>query len=89
FWAASHGPTARQVHVSPGQAYPGQASPRQALPGETAAHCQLTPPPIPGGEPLQTHVPPSMAPFRHNQFTVTPLAGFSIEARVLGREDYR
>jgi len=61
----------------------------QPLPGQAAPHCLLTPPPVPGGEPLQTGVPPAMAPFRHKQFTVTPLAGFSIEARVLGREDYR
>lgn len=73
-WAANRSPTAGFAHP---------------LPAGTAPHCLLTPAPVPGGEPLQTRVPPAMAPFRHNQFTVTPLAGFSIEARVLGREDYR
>lgn len=68
---------------SPGVSY------AQPLPGQAAAHCLLTPPPVSGEAPLQTGVPAAMPPFRHEQFTVTPLAGFSIEARVLGREDYR
>lgn len=39
--------------------------------------------------PLQTPASPAMPPFRLGEHEVTPLAGFAIEARVLGREDYR
>jgi hypothetical protein len=74
FWAGNRSPSA---------GYP------QPLPGQAAPHCLLTPAPVPGGEPLQSGVPSAMPAFRHDRFTVTPLAGFSIEARVLGREDYR
>jgi hypothetical protein len=42
-----------------------------------------------GDEPVQIDVPASMQPFRRGEFVVSPLAAFSIEARVLGREDYR
>ncbi|HEU0153862.1 MAG TPA: hypothetical protein VFQ84_11030 [Arenimonas sp.] len=39
--------------------------------------------------PLQTPATAAMPPFRLGPHAVTPLAGFAIEARVLGREDYR
>ena len=39
--------------------------------------------------PLQTPVPTSLAGFRRSDATLTPLAGFSIDARVLSRRDYR
>jgi len=38
--------------------------------------------------PLQTGVPRDLQPFRLQAGTLTPLAGFRIEARVLSREDY-
>lgn len=38
--------------------------------------------------PLQSDVPASMPPFRLQAATLQPLAGFSIDARVLSREDY-
>jgi hypothetical protein len=41
------------------------------------------------GNPAQTDVLPGVGEFRLGQATVSPLAGFHIEARVLGREDYR
>nr|WP_295377772.1 hypothetical protein [Pseudoxanthomonas sp.] len=41
-----------------------------------------------GGEPLQTDVPSGVRPFALQAATLTPLAGFSIDARVLSREDY-
>src|SRR5687768_11033126 len=41
-----------------------------------------------GAEPLQAAVPAAMRPFRHGDFVMSPLAAFSIQARVLGREDY-
>ena len=71
-WAANRGPTAATA---------------QALPGQPAFSCVLPPPASPL-EPSQTGVPGQMRPFQYGEFTVSPLAGFSIEARVLGREDY-
>lgn len=49
------------------------------------------PPPLvaAGAEPLQTAVPGDLRPFRLEAGTLTPLAGFSIDARVLSRRDYR
>ncbi|MFT4046006.1 MAG: hypothetical protein QM661_04840 [Solimonas sp.] len=41
-----------------------------------------------GGPPLQSDVPASLRPFAVQAATLTPLAGFSIDARVLSREDY-
>lgn len=72
-WAANRGPSAPDA---------------QSLPGQPAFSCVLPPQASPV-QPLQTSVPGTMGPFRHGEFTVSPLAGFSIEARVLGREDYR
>ena len=72
-WAANRGPSAPVA---------------QPLSGTAAFNCVLTPPASPA-EPLQTGVPGEMQPFRHGDFLVSPLAGFSVEARVLGREDYR
>lgn len=48
----------------------------------------LAPPLPPGADPSQGPVPAGVAPFRHGSFRLTPLATFSIEARVLSREDY-
>lgn len=42
-----------------------------------------------GEEPLQTDVPDGVRPFALQAATLTPLAGFSVHARVLSREDYR
>ena len=42
-----------------------------------------------GEAPLQTDVPRALGSFRHAAASIEPLAGFSIEARVLSREDYR
>jgi len=39
-------------------------------------------------QPRQSPVPANMAPFRFGDAVVTPLAGFSLLARVLSREDY-
>jgi hypothetical protein len=51
--------------------------------------CPL-PPRVGGGDaPLQTGVPASMSPFALPAATLKPLAGFSIQARVLSGEDYR
>lgn len=40
-------------------------------------------------QPLQSPADPRMPPFRMHDATLTPLAGFSLQARVLSREDYR
>lgn len=39
--------------------------------------------------PVQSDVPAQLRPFRLQAATLTPLAGFRVEARVLGRRDYR
>ncbi|HZX81820.1 MAG TPA: hypothetical protein VFE72_12805, partial [Lysobacter sp.] len=39
-------------------------------------------------EPLQSDVPGGLGPFRLQPATLRPLAGFSVEARVLSRRDY-
>ncbi|HET6435046.1 MAG TPA: hypothetical protein VFG18_05005 [Xanthomonadaceae bacterium] len=48
------------------------------------------PPPAvrPGEAPRQSPVPAGMQPVRLQPARLVPLAGFSLEARVLGREDY-
>lgn len=51
--------------------------------------CRMPPRVARGGEPLQTDVPRGVAGFLIDNAVVKPLAGFSIDARVLGREDYR
>ena len=51
--------------------------------------CELPSPVQPFEPPRQSPVPPSLAPFRLKSATLTPLAGFSIDARVLSRRDYR
>lgn len=54
----------------------------------TSADCRLPLRVISGQSPRQSDVPDSLAPFRLEAATLKPLAGFSIEARVLSREDY-
>ena len=51
--------------------------------------CPLPPQVVAGEEPLQSPVPNDATPFRPEAATLVPLAGFSVEARVLSREDYR
>lgn len=51
--------------------------------------CPLPPQVNAGDEPLQTDLPAGMQPFTLKAATLTPLAGFSVDARVLAREDYR
>jgi hypothetical protein len=55
--------------------------------GGGVAACR-SPPTLGGPRPLQSPVPGGIAPIRVDRYTLTPLAGFAIEARVLGREDY-
>jgi hypothetical protein len=55
----------------------------------SAIACQLPSPVRPFDPPRQSSVPSSLAPFRLKAATLTPLAGFSIDARVLSRRDYR
>jgi hypothetical protein len=50
--------------------------------------CPLPPGLTNSAQPLQSAVEGRLAPFRFGEATVTPLAGFSIEARVLSRENY-
>lgn len=55
----------------------------------SAAGCPLPPLVNRGEAPLQSDVPASLQPFALSAATLQPLAGFSIEARVLSRQDYR
>lgn len=68
------------------------AHPRSTLPTPAPGHvaaCPL-PPRVPAGAPpLQTAVPAGLALPAIAGATLTPLAGFSVAARVLGRENYR
>jgi hypothetical protein len=69
------------------------SSPRVPAPpkhADGAAHagCPLPPLVARGQAPLQSDAPASMAPFRLQDASLQPLAGFSVEARVLSREDY-
>lgn len=62
-------------------------APAPAIPGASV----LCPPPpraAPGSEPLQSAVPGTLSPFRLAAAELRPLAGFSLDARVLSREDY-
>lgn len=68
---------------APGSSHAGNGTVAQA------SKCPLPPRLERGAAPLQTDVPAGMRLPTINQARVTPLAGFSIEARVLGREDYR
>lgn len=62
-------------------------SPRAATSAPIA--CQLPPRVAAFDPPLQTATPASLAPFRLRAATLIPLAGFSIDAKVLSRRDYR
>lgn len=74
WWFSPHSPRSRHA-------------PQSA--GDLGLPCPL-PPRVGSGEPpLQTEVPASVVPFALDAATLTPLAGFSVDARVLSREDYR
>lgn len=72
-----------------------QATRPATTPATTAAGsaatrgCPLPPRIQPGDPPLQTPVPGGMALPAIGDARLQPLAGFSIQARVLGRQDYR
>lgn len=51
--------------------------------------CPLPPRVTANAAPLQSEAPTSLQPFSLNGHMLQPLAGFSIDARVLSREDYR
>ncbi|MCA1714549.1 MAG: hypothetical protein LC715_05335 [Gammaproteobacteria bacterium] len=66
-------------------------SPRVPAPAAMAPGTVYCPPPprvTNDAAPLQSAVPASLVPFRLQAATLQPLAGFSVEARVLSREDY-
>jgi hypothetical protein len=67
---------------------PHRARAAEPAPGATPG-CPM-PPAVPAlGAPRQSDVPSGLAPFRLKPATLQPLAGFSIDARVLSRQDYR
>ena len=57
--------------------------------GARAIDCPMPPGVASGKPPLQSDIPASMPPFQREDATLRPLAGFSIEARVLASEHYR
>lgn len=67
-------------------------SPHVPKPAAIAAGATFACPSPPGvgvdAVPLQSEVPASLSPFRLTATTLQPLAGFSIDARVLSRQDY-
>lgn len=68
----------------------GDAPPRPSrADGSAFVQCVTPPGPFDPRQPTQTPASPAMPPFRLGNHEVTPLAGFSLEARVLRREDYR
>lgn len=69
-----------------------QRSPSAVLPGQGSAQvaaCVLPPGPTAGADPVQSDVPGNVGAFNSGDYVITPLAGIGIQARVLGREDYR
>jgi len=67
---------------------PRVPAPPKHADGTTYAGCPLPPLVARDAPPLQSDTPSSMAPFRLEDANLQPLAGFSVEARVLSREDY-
>lgn len=69
-----------------------QSHPAPAVATATPAAAGLPCPPPPrvaaGAAPLQSAVPAAVAAFRLPAATLWPMAGFSVEARVLSRADY-
>lgn len=59
-----------------------------ALIAGASVHCPPPPRVLAGHPPLQSGVPATLSPFRLAAAELRPLAGFSLEARVLSREDY-
>jgi hypothetical protein len=51
--------------------------------------CPMPPTVAALGAPLQSGVPAALSPIRLKPATLRPLAGFSVDARVLSRQDYR
>ena len=66
---------------------PAAPEPAQSLDGGSGVRCQL-PPAWSGADNPRQSDDDGMAPFRLGRAQVTPLAGFSLEARVLSRKDY-
>ena len=62
--------------------------PATAVGGGGPIACTLPPSFVTPDQPLQSPVDGRMSPVRMGNATITPLAGFSLEARVLSREDY-
>jgi hypothetical protein len=62
-------------------------APAAAIPG-AGIDCPPPPRASPGSEPVQSAVPGTLPPFRLATAELRPLAGFSLDARVLSREDY-
>lgn len=62
----------------------------RAAPALAAGGTRCTPPPAtdPLGAPLQSPAPSGLGPFRLQAATLRPLAGLSLDARVLSRKDY-
>ena len=68
---------------------PTATAPAGAIGTAASVPCPLPPRVTPGQAPLQSPVPASLKPFRLDDASMVPLAGFSVSARVLGREPYR
>lgn len=60
----------------------------QAHAADATAGCAMPPRVLPFAEPLQSPVPGHVQPVRLPAATLTPLAGFSVDAKVLSRREY-
>lgn len=67
---------------------PRGAGAPEPVAGERIA-CPMPPLVARGEPPRQSPLPRALSPFRLQPATLVPLAGFSVHARVLSREDYR
>ncbi|MEO6104536.1 MAG: hypothetical protein ABIP44_13000 [Pseudoxanthomonas sp.] len=65
--------------------YPGN----HGAPSSVGTGCPLPPRVEAGAAPLQSDVPDSLRSFGLPAATLRPVAGFSIDARILSRQDYR
>lgn len=70
-------------------ALPAPSAPAPPMASASVPACPLPPRVARGAPPLQAPVPPGFEGIGLEGARLQPLAGFSVEARVLGREDYR
>lgn len=91
WWYSPVSPRTRQGSTtSTATRAPAVAAPPSNSPSRgSVVACQLPPRVQDFAAPLQTPVPTGLGVFDRRSHTLVPLAGFSLDARVLSRRDYR